>query len=67
MAEVGRAVYRASQTKNQEKVSDMSGDVADACLHCHQMFRDRRRGGRGAPGGPGAGGSGNELRCTKGQ
>ena len=77
MADVGRAVYRASQTRNQEKVSDMSGDVADACLHCHQMFRDRRRGGRGAAGGPGAGGpgavgsgavgSGNELRCTKGQ
>jgi len=61
MAEVGRAVYRASQTRSQEKVSDMSGDVADACLHCHQVFRDRFRGrGRGT-----AGASGNELRCTK--
>ena len=64
MAEVGRAVHTASQAKNQEKVSDMSGDVADSCLHCHQVFRDRRRGGRGAAAAPG---SGNELRCTKAQ
>jgi cytochrome c553 len=61
MADVGRATYRASQTRNQEKVSDMSGDVADACLHCHQVFRDKVRRGRG-----GADPSNKELRCTKG-
>jgi cytochrome c553 len=60
MAEVGRAAYRASQTRNQEKVSDISGDVADACLHCHQVFRDKIRRGRG-----GADPSNKELRCTK--
>ena len=60
MAEVGRSVYRASQSRNQEKVSDMSGDVADACLHCHQVFRDKTRRGR-----PPADPSNNELRCTK--
>jgi cytochrome c553 len=60
MAEVGRNAYRASQTRNQEKVSDISGDVADACLHCHQVFRDRVRRGRG-----GGGLSNKELRCTK--
>jgi len=60
MAEVGRASYRASQTRNQEKVSDISGDVADACLHCHQVFRDKVRRGRG-PADP----SNKELRCTK--
>jgi cytochrome c2 len=60
MAEVGRAAYRASQTRNQEKVSDISGDVADACLHCHQVFRDKRR-SRGA----GADPSNKDLRCTK--
>lgn len=60
MAEVGRKAYRASQTRDQEKVSDISGDVADACLNCHTMYRDRRR--------PGAGLSdpaNNELRCVK--
>jgi cytochrome c553 len=60
MAEVGKAAYRASQTRNQEKVSDISSDVADACFHCHSMFRDKiRRGGtRGDP-------TNKELRCTK--
>ena len=60
MAEVGRAAYRASQTRNQEKVSDVTGDVADACLHCHQVFRDKMRPGRTAPD-P----SDKDLRCTK--
>ena len=48
MAEVGRASYRASQTRNQEKVSDITGDIADACLHCHQVFRDKVQRGRGS-------------------
>ena len=60
MAEVGRAVYRASQTRNQERVSEVTGDVADACLNCHQVFRDRMRPGRSAPD-P----SDKDLRCTK--
>jgi len=62
MAEVGRAAYRASQTRNQEKVSDFSGDIADACLHCHQVFRDNARRGRGRTV---ADPSNNETRCTK--
>jgi cytochrome c553 len=60
MAEVGRSAYRASQTRSQEKVSDISGDVADACMHCHQVFRDKIRRGRS-----GVEPSGGELRCTK--
>jgi len=60
MAEVGKSAYRASQTRNQEKVSDISGDVADACMHCHQVFRDKIRRGR-----TGADATGKELRCTK--
>jgi cytochrome c553 len=65
MADVGRAAYKASQTRNQEKVSDISSDVADACLHCHQVFRDRFRRGRGGAGAGNAGLSNKELRCTK--
>jgi mono/diheme cytochrome c family protein len=61
MAEVGRAAYRASQTRDQEKVSEISGDIADACLHCHQVFRDNAR-GRGNRLDPSAG---KESRCTK--
>ena len=63
MAEVGRAAYRASQTRNQEKVSDITGDIADACLHCHQVFRDKVPRGRGR--GAGVSPANQSLRCTK--
>ena len=46
LAEAGRAAYKASQTRNQETVSDVSGVIADACLHCHQVYRDRQGRGR---------------------
>jgi hypothetical protein len=62
MGDVGRTVYRASQERNQEKVSDLSSDVADSCQHCHSMFRDRFRRGAAPGGAPGANG---DLRCTK--
>jgi hypothetical protein len=62
LAEAGRAAYKASQTRNQETVSDVSGVVADACLHCHQVYRDNRRGGRG---GLNLDPSGKASRCTK--
>jgi hypothetical protein len=45
LAEVGRAAYKASQSRNQEAVSDISNAVADACLNCHQVYRDKRRPG----------------------
>jgi len=61
MAEVGRSAYRASQTRNQEKVSDISGDVADACMHCHQVFRDKVRRGTNR-----CRSFKQKLRCTKG-
>ncbi len=44
LAEAGRAAYKASQTRSQEAVSDASNQLADACLHCHQVYRDRRGG-----------------------
>jgi len=46
MAETGRAAYKASQTRNQETVSDISGLIADTCLHCHQVYRDKPGRGR---------------------
>jgi len=42
LAEAGKDAYKASQSRNQEAVSDVSSVVADACLHCHQVYRDRR-------------------------
>jgi mono/diheme cytochrome c family protein len=40
LAEAGRAAYKASQTRNQEVVSDATNQIADACLHCHEVYRD---------------------------
>jgi mono/diheme cytochrome c family protein len=45
LAEAGRAAYKASQSRTQEAVSDISNQVADACMHCHQAYRDRPRAG----------------------
>lgn len=46
MAEAGKAAYKASQSRNQEAVSDVTNVISDACLHCHQVYRDNsRRGG----------------------
>ena len=42
--ETSKAVYAAAQTRNQEKVSDITERLADMCLHCHQMYRDKRIG-----------------------
>jgi mono/diheme cytochrome c family protein len=47
MIAVARQTYRASQTRNQEAVSEATGDLSDACAACHQAYRDTRgRGGR---------------------
>jgi hypothetical protein len=58
LAETGRAAYKAAQTRNQETVSDFTEQIANACLHCHQVYRDKR--GR-APGDL----ANQSGRCTK--
>jgi mono/diheme cytochrome c family protein len=47
LAAAGRAAYKASQTRNQEVVSDATNQIADACLHCHEVYRDRPARGAG--------------------
>ena len=37
----GKASYKASQTRNQEKVSDSTNQLNDSCMNCHRMFRGR--------------------------
>jgi len=56
LVEAGRAAYKASQTRNQEAVSDVSNQIADACLHCHERYRDK-------PGGTTADPSNKAARC----
>ncbi len=46
MIAVARKTLRVSQTRNQEAVSDATGDLSDACAACHQAYRDIRIPGR---------------------
>ena len=41
MRRAGLAVLQAAHTKNQEKVSDATNDLADACSACHEVYRDK--------------------------
>lgn len=59
MLEAARKSFKASQTRNQEAVSDSTNDLSDSCLACHQVYRDKRSPG-GQPGDPAS----MALRCT---
>jgi hypothetical protein len=41
MRKAGLAVLEAAHTKSQEKVSDATNDLADACSSCHEVYRDK--------------------------
>jgi cytochrome c2 len=58
LIEAGKAAYKASQSRNQEAVSDVSNQLADACLHCHEVYRDK-------PGGTAADPSNKAARCVR--
>jgi mono/diheme cytochrome c family protein len=59
LLEAARKSYRAAQTRNQEAVSDSTNDLSDACLSCHQVYRDKQAPGA-RPGSPAS----MALRCT---
>jgi hypothetical protein len=41
MRTAGLAVLAAARAKNQERVSDATNDLADACAGCHEVYRDK--------------------------
>ena len=45
LREAARAVYKAAQEKNQEKVSDLTNNIAEACVNCHTVYRNAPPGG----------------------
>jgi mono/diheme cytochrome c family protein len=57
LTDSARAVYRAAQTRNQEAVSDAGNDLSDACLHCHEVYREH-------PGGTALDPGNKAGRCT---
>jgi len=42
LVDAGRAAYKASQTRNQETVSEVTNLIQEACFNCHSAYRDRR-------------------------
>lgn len=56
MAESGRVAYKASQSRNRDAVIDATNVIADACLQCHEAYRDK-------PGGTDADPSNKAARC----
>jgi hypothetical protein len=40
LVEVGRAAYKASQSRNVEAVSEVTNQISDACANCHRVYRD---------------------------
>jgi mono/diheme cytochrome c family protein len=42
MIAVARTMYKLSQSRNQEAVSDATGDLSDSCAACHNAYREVR-------------------------
>ena len=57
LIEAARAAYRASQSRNRDAVVEVTNQIADACLHCHEVYRDK-------PGGTEIDPSNKAARCV---
>ena len=57
MAEAGRVAYKASQSRNRDAVIEATNVIADACLQCHEKYRDK-------PGGTDVDPSNKVARCS---
>jgi len=57
LAEAGRAAYRASQSRNREAVDEVTNQIADAGVQCHEVYRDK-------PGGTTDDPSNKAARCA---
>jgi hypothetical protein len=41
LKDVGASTYKAAQSKDQDKVLDAAGDLAQACANCHDKYREK--------------------------
>lgn len=41
LREAGVATYKAAKARSQDAVIEVSGQVADACAACHEIYRDK--------------------------
>jgi mono/diheme cytochrome c family protein len=42
LVDAGKAAYKASQSRSQDAVSEVTNQIAESCAHCHQIYRDKR-------------------------
>ena len=40
LVDAGRAAYKASQTRDQATVAEVTNVISDACANCHRVYRD---------------------------
>jgi hypothetical protein len=59
---VAKRTLRLAQTRNQDAVSEITGDLSDSCSACHQAYRDVGRGRGAAPGAAGGGRCASRVR-----
>lgn len=48
LREAGRKTLAAAQDKSQERVTELTNDIADACSNCHEVYRDKGPAGSAA-------------------
>jgi S-disulfanyl-L-cysteine oxidoreductase SoxD len=41
LSDAGNAAYKASQTRNQDTISESTNQLNDSCMHCHRVYRGR--------------------------
>lgn len=41
LREAGMAAYKAAQSKNQDAIVEATGNLADACSACHEVYREK--------------------------
>jgi hypothetical protein len=41
LRDAGMSVYKAAQSKNQDAIVEATGNVADACSACHEVYREK--------------------------
>ncbi len=51
------AAYRASQSRDRDAVVEVTNAIADSCLRCHEVYRDK-------PGGTTVDPSNKAARCV---
>ena len=40
LIDAGNAAYKAAKSKNLDAMIEVSGTISDACLACHEKYRD---------------------------